>query len=98
MTSLGVGSLWANNLVFGNIAPGLPDTQWQAEVLGWFQTLLVKLQADVLDYASNARTLADDELGPLGRVRSPYNDTEFGGAGPVKEALQRQCRNQLVQT
>lgn len=47
-SSLGVSSLWAHNLVFGNTAPGLPDNQWQAEVLGWLQTVLAKLQADVL--------------------------------------------------
>ncbi|KAK3345912.1 hypothetical protein B0T25DRAFT_483468 [Lasiosphaeria hispida] len=99
VTSLGVGSLWANNLAFGNIAPGLPDTQWQTEVLGWFQTLLAKLQADVLGYASNTRTLVDGNgLGLLGRVRSVYNDTDFPGTNPVKEELQRQCRNQLVQS
>jgi hypothetical protein len=98
VTSLGVSSLWANNLVFGSIAPGLPDTQWQTEVLGWFQTLLAKLQADVLEYASNAKALADG-LGPLGHVRSPYNETDFGsGTDPVIAALQGQCQSQLVRT
>jgi len=93
VTSLGAGSLWANNLAFGNIAPGLPDNQWQTEVLGWFQTILSKLQADVLDFTSNPR----EKLGPLGNVTSPY-DAKFSRGDPISLALQHQCENQLVQT
>ena len=69
VTSLGINSLWANNLAFGTLAPGLPDNQWHIEVLGWLQTILVQLQASVVNYASNNH----DKLGPQGKVNSPYN-------------------------
>jgi len=86
---LGANALWANNLVWdGNLSPGLPDNQWQIEVLGWFQTSLARIQAYVVDFASNA-----GKLGSLGTVVSPYVDRN-----ELSMALQNQCRNQLVQT
>ncbi|OAQ57429.1 hypothetical protein VFPPC_17782 [Pochonia chlamydosporia 170] len=86
---LGTGALWANSLVFnGNLAPGMPDNQWQAEVLGWFQTSLARIQAYVVDFASNA-----GKLGALGSVLSPHD-----GQDELSLALRRQCRSQLVQT
>jgi hypothetical protein len=86
---LGTGALWANSFVWsGNLSPGLPDNQWQIEVLGWFQTNLARLQSYVVDFPSNA-----GKLGPRGTVLSPY-----GGDGETDAVLRDQCRSQLVQT
>ena len=90
--SLGVGALWANNIVFGSLSPGLPDNQWQIEVLGWFQTSLAKLQAYVVDFASNA-----GNLGPLGTA-DLLGYEHSGRSDPLYSSFLDQCRSQLVQT
>jgi hypothetical protein len=91
---LGAGALFANNLVFGTISSGLPDNQWQSEVLGWFQTGLAKLQAYIVEYASNDA----GSLGPYAEISSPYNvKTNDSKDADAYAALQKQCKNQLVQ-
>ena len=94
--NLGSGALWANNLLMGNLSPGLPDNQWQIEALGWFQTNLAKLQARMLDFASTS--VAVDRLGPLQPPGSPPLQRmlvlpDLPGSRPY----QYQCENQLVQ-
>ena len=90
VANLGAAALWANNLIALNVSPGLPDNQWQAEVLGWFQTSLAKLQAYVVDYASNSVGLSQ-----FGTVESSFsNRTNL----VQNQVLESQCANQLVQT
>ncbi|RYP82871.1 hypothetical protein DL770_005478 [Monosporascus sp. CRB-9-2] len=92
VSSLRSTALWANNQVVGTISPSLPDNQWQIEVLGWFQTNLAKVQAAMLDYASNTAGLS-----PFGSVE--MRNSKRVGAQP-SEAEDRahldQCANQLV--
>ncbi|KAH8880774.1 hypothetical protein GQ53DRAFT_788429 [Thozetella sp. PMI_491] len=66
VTALGSGALWAHDLLSATLSPGLPDNQWQLEALGWFQTSMVKLQAYMMQYASQS-----DDLGPYGGVELP---------------------------
>ena len=47
-------ALSANDLVAESRSPGLPDTQWQTEVLGWFLASLTMMQADSLEYAAKS--------------------------------------------
>jgi hypothetical protein len=90
VANLGAAALWANSLVSVNVSPGLPDNQWQSEVLGWFQTSLAKLQAYVVDYASNTGGLSR-----FGAVESPNsNRTNLGG----NQIMRDHCVNQLVKT
>ncbi|KAK4122214.1 hypothetical protein N657DRAFT_664830 [Parathielavia appendiculata] len=92
VAALGAGALWANNLASGNISPGLPDNQWQTEVLGWFQTSLAKLQAYMVEYASSTAG-----LGPFGATEeSPYGYRSRVNA--TTKELWDQCENQLIRT
>lgn len=95
VAGLGTAALWANNLLALNVSPGLPDNQWQTEVLGWFQTSLAKLQAYVVEFASNTA-----DLGPFGSVLSPHDRSANLSLDEAAyyQALQDQCANQLVQT
>jgi hypothetical protein len=93
-------ALWANDLVYGNISPGLPDNQWQMEALGWFQTSLAKLQSYIVQFAANS-----DDLGPYGRVQTPLdmlgtnsNGEHDEASNAVYQMMQDQCSNQLVRT
>jgi len=87
------GALWANNLVTVRTSPGLPDNQWQREVLGWFQTGLARLQAYVVDYASN------DGGGGLSRFRVAQQSVNANVANldESNRLLREQCGNQLIQ-
>jgi hypothetical protein len=83
VSALGAAALWANNIVVtGHISYGLPENQWQTEVLGWFQTNLAKFQASMVEFAFKTA-----DLGPYGSVQSP-----------VSRAQQAQCTSQLVRT
>jgi hypothetical protein len=75
------------------VSTGLPDNQWQLEVLGWFETSLAKFQGSIMEYAYKRN------LDPALTVWSPYGLTPNGSltSGRIS-ALQDQCRNQLVQT
>ena len=92
IVNLGPGGLWANNLLMG-ISPGLPDNQWKTEVLGWFQTKLAMIQAQIVNYAS-----ATASLGPFGSV-PPQNGQRVVPRSdqPEGQAYLDQCANQLVQ-
>ena len=92
---LGAEALWANNWATLNISPGLPDNQWQIEVLGWFHTSLAKLQAYMVEFASNTAG-----LGHFGIVQSPYsNRITLGERSTIaSQVLQGQYENQLIQT
>jgi len=90
--TLGAGALLANNLVLGVTSPGLPDDQWRVEVLGWFQTNLAKLQAYMVDFASNTVGLS-----PFTTPSSPFN-TRTPELAAAYQPVQEQCANQLVQT
>jgi hypothetical protein len=90
VANLGAAALWANNLISVNVSPGLPDNQWQSEVLGWFQTSLAKLQAYVVDYASNTGGLSR-----FGAVESPNSNRTNLSDNLI---MRDHCVNQLVQT
>jgi len=97
-TNLGAGALWANNLLMGNLSPGLPDNQWQMEVLGWFQTSLAKFQVRMLDFASTPMSI--ERLGPLqelGASSLPLARMLILPDVPETRDYQYQCENQLVQ-
>jgi hypothetical protein len=68
-------------MVTGHISFGLPENQWQIEVIGWFQTNIAMLQAYVINFASNAA-----DLSPFGYVEPPKGRYQ-----------QDQCTQQLVQ-
>jgi len=92
------GALWAKNLVTMNISPGLPDNQWQIEVLGWFQTILARVQAYMIDYASSTAGLSS-----FGTSESLYNNRlTFGDESDESDEsdamLPSQCESQLVRT
>ncbi|KAM3538620.1 hypothetical protein ARSEF1564_008467 [Beauveria bassiana] len=87
---IGVAALWANDRVSsGNTSPGLPPNQWQVEVLGWFQTVLAGLQAQIVDFASN-----DNGLRPYATPQTHFSSRDRGSVTAVRD----QCGNQLVQT
>ncbi|KAK4102384.1 hypothetical protein N658DRAFT_485216 [Parathielavia hyrcaniae] len=95
---LGAAALWATGLVNQHVSPALPETQWQDEVLGWFQTTLAKLQAFVVDYPDNPES---DTPGNGSAVLRPYSLN----VGPASEATREfddwwvsMCANQLVRT
>ena len=95
VANLGPGALWASNLLAGTISPGLPDNQWQIEVLGWFQTSLAKLQARMLDFASTS--IGVDRLGPLQPPGSrPLQRLLIFPDQPGIQDYQYQCENQLA--
>jgi hypothetical protein len=85
----GASMLWANNLATANLSPGLPDNQWQIEVLGWFQTTLAKIQASMVEFASSTVGVS-----PFGNADSSAYRSNVEGAGE----LGVQCWNQLVRT
>ncbi|KAH8646918.1 hypothetical protein BX600DRAFT_443886 [Xylariales sp. PMI_506] len=89
ISAIGPVSLWARNLLYGTLSPGLPDNQWQLEVLGWFQTNIVKLQQYFNEYASQS-----GDLGPYGSVHSPSD----GFIPAESQVLVEQCGSQLVRT
>ncbi|GAB1315231.1 hypothetical protein MFIFM68171_05441 [Madurella fahalii] len=89
LTSLGADGLWAHKMAIGNISPGLPDNQWQIEVLGWFQTNLARMQANVVEFASKAAGTAPSS----GNTGSRRRLTMM----PMTQAQREQCDNQLVQ-
>jgi hypothetical protein len=81
----GADALRAQRLSVGNVSPGLPDDQWRAEVEGWFQMNLARLQADVVDFAVKRG-------GPLLKARRERKL----GMQPLSPAQLEQCGNQLV--
>lgn len=95
---VGVGgaaaSLYASSYLQDNLSPGLPDDQWRREVLGWFQTGMVKLQAYMVEWAAKA-----DGVEAFITTDSPYGDkaVRSKSAGELA-ALREACENQLVQT
>lgn len=93
VAGVGAGALWANNVAAMNISPGLPSNQWQIEVQGWFQTSLAKLQAYMVEYASNTAG-----LGPFGRIDLQYGNRMNVSDSEGDAALRAQCENQLVRT
>lgn len=96
VADLGPGALWATNLLMGNLSPGLPDNQWQTEVLGWFQTGLARMQGLMLNFASTS--IGVDRLGPLQPPgSSPLERLLVLPDQPGLEPYQYQCENQLVQ-
>lgn len=88
---IGIAALWANSKVIMNtMSPGLPPNQWQIEVLGWFQTVLARLQASLVEFASN-----DNGLSPYATpVSTVSSRTLFNHSA----AFNHQCTNQLVST
>lgn len=80
LSLLETDALWANDLVAEGRSPGLPDTQWQNEVLGWFLSSLTMIQADSLEYATKGSGFFDG--GGRHYILKYPND--------------EQCRNQLI--
>jgi hypothetical protein len=81
VSRLGPAALWANDMAIGPVSYGLPENQWQTEVIGWFQTNLAMIQGHLVNYVSNPA-----DLGPSGfilKVEGPEH--------------QNQCTNQLIQ-
>ena len=71
--------------VYGFIAPGVPENQWQIEVEGWLKTTLAKRQAYMVEYAVNTA-----HLGPHGHIGFPVaNNTLY-------EEWKTQCFNQKI--
>ncbi|KAH8692522.1 hypothetical protein GQ44DRAFT_734045 [Phaeosphaeriaceae sp. PMI808] len=93
---LGAAALWANSIAYQYQSSGLPPTQWQTEVLGWFQTTLAKLQTYVVDYAANP-----DLENLVGRVVlhgfEPGIETD-PATHEWAVAWRSMCTNQLVRT
>ncbi|KAH6854685.1 hypothetical protein B0I37DRAFT_336727 [Chaetomium sp. MPI-CAGE-AT-0009] len=86
VSALGGGAaLRAQGLAVGNVSPGLPDGQWRAEVEGWFQMNLARLQAEVVEFAvKGGSSLFEARLG------------RKLGMWPLSPAQREQCGNQMV--
>ncbi|KAL1838710.1 hypothetical protein VTJ49DRAFT_2275 [Mycothermus thermophilus] len=72
----------------GVISPGLPDNQWQIEVEGWFQTMLARLQAGVVEFSVKEGT------SPFETLQREKNRS----LAVLPEMLKGQCPIQLVRT
>ena len=71
--------------VYGFIAPGVPENQWQIEVEGWLKTTLAKRQAYMVEYAVNTAQLSPH--GHIGLLVA--NNTLY-------EEWKAQCFNQKI--
>lgn len=67
------GALRASRAAYELVSLGLPDTQWQSEVQGWFEEALAAHQLDIMSFVSKSV----DGLQPYGNVVMP--DDKSGG-------------------
>lgn len=79
----GADALRAQALTVGCVSPGLPDGQWRAEVEGWFQMNLARLQAAVVEFAVKGG----------GSLFEKRRELEME---PLTPEQRKQCGNQLV--
>ncbi|KAK3298794.1 uncharacterized protein B0H64DRAFT_354468 [Chaetomium fimeti] len=80
----GADALRAQRLAVGNVSPALPADQWRAEVEGWFQMNLARLQAEVVEFAvKGGSPLLEGAGRRLGML-------------PLSREQREQCGNQLV--
>jgi hypothetical protein len=84
-------ALLARETVSDFLSSGLPSNQWTLEVTRWFTTSLAKIQASVVQYASN-----EQDLGPYGRIRT--SDEATSETPEVRNILAQQCGQQRIQS
>lgn len=84
--SLGDASLLARDKVTESFSNGLPDTQWEAEAKGWFETSLSTIQASIVAFANAPSPL------PPGIVFKLFEQSS--GAS---DAAREQCSRQRIQ-
>ncbi|KAF4554665.1 Hypothetical protein D9617_4g004200 [Elsinoe fawcettii] len=85
-------ALLASSKLWQFSSPPLPDTQWQLEVEGWFETGLAKLQHATVDFVANkwASERSSVEVEPVATVSSFHSKDEFS------RALHRQAHSQIA--
>ena len=83
---LGNSALLAQDHVSSLLGAGLPSTQWQIEIEGWFAVALAKLQALAVEYPIQPTEI------PATTVKLP----SASSADPSDQAARAECSNQRI--
>lgn len=81
-------ALQAQDLVNNLLAPPLPSTQWQSEVIRWFETGLANIPQQIVNYPNNAWA--------QGRTAQPIVVSPRDWKGREVDALVAQCGHQRI--